>query len=146
MTKLFLPLLMAGVLLATPLAAQSREEVNERIEALQGDPQGFAEAFDLLTEAMRYGDPVTVSQLADYPLTVRANGEEYELLEAQDLVDNYDRLVMADTQQMVADQEFDELFVNAQGVMFADGALWMASICDDDACSGTHWGIIAINN
>ena len=93
MTKRFWSLCLAALLMTGPAFAQSHEEVSARIEALQGDPAGFAEAFDLLTEAMRFGDPVTVAQLAEYPLTVRANGEEYELIEARDLVDNYDRLV-----------------------------------------------------
>ena len=146
MTKRFWSLCLAALLMTGPALAQTHEEVSARIEALQGDAAGFAEAFDLLTEAMRYGDPVTVAQLAEYPLTVRANGEEYELIEARDLVDNYDRLVMADTQAIVASQDFAELFVNAEGVMFGNGEVWMASVCDDNACSRTHWAIIAINN
>ncbi|MEO9789280.1 MAG: hypothetical protein ABJF67_16950 [Aurantimonas coralicida] len=146
MTKRFWSLCLAALLTTAPAFAQSHEEVSARIEVLQGDAAGFAEAFDLLTEAMRYGDPVTVAQLGEYPLTVRANGEEYELIEAQDLIDNYDRLVMADTQAIVADQRFADLFVNAEGVMFGNGEIWMASVCDDNACSRTHWAIIAINN
>ena len=39
-------------------------------------------------------DAATVAQFASYPLTVQANGEVYDILEAQDLVENFDRLVM----------------------------------------------------
>ncbi|OJF91989.1 hypothetical protein [Pararhizobium antarcticum] len=140
-------LLSATMALSTaPAFAQSSEEVSARIEQLHGDAPGFDEAFKLVTEAMKFGDPVTISDLGNYPLTVNANGETYDILAAKDLLDNYDTLVMQETQTAVSEQRFGDLIVNSDGVGFANGALWMAGICDTDDCSKTHWAIISINN
>ncbi len=143
-----LPLaLTLAVLLGAPQAhAQGEDEVRDRIEELHGDAAGFDEAFELLTQAMRFGDPVTVAELGDYPLEVAANGEVYDILDAQDMVQYYDRLVMPETQTLVAEQTYGDLFVNADGVMFGDGELWMSRVCHDDSCTETSWAIIAINN
>ncbi|HEX2257020.1 MAG TPA: hypothetical protein VHG92_10055 [Afifellaceae bacterium] len=84
---------IVAVLALPQAAAQSDADVEAQIEALHGDSGGFNEALQLLQEAMRFGDPVTVAQLAAYPLTVEANGEVYDVLEEQDLVDNFDFLV-----------------------------------------------------
>ena len=129
-----------------PACAASEEEVFARIESLHGDAEGFGEAFGLLQQAMMFGDPVTVADLAAYPLQVAANGEVYDVLAPEDLVDNYDSLVSAETQDIVANQDYDDLFVNSDGVMFGTGELWMALVCTDDSCSESHWRIITINN
>lgn len=39
-----------------------------------------------------------------------------------------------------------QLFVNSDGVMLADGAVWMSGICDNDDCSSSHWAVTSINN
>lgn len=135
-------------MMLSPLSAlaQSSDEVRSRIEQLHGNSEGFDEAFKLVTEAMKFGDPVTISDLGNYPLTVNANGETYDILAAKDLLDNYDQLVMQETQNAVSEQQYGDLIVNSDGVGLANGALWMAGICDNDDCSQTHWAIISINN
>lgn len=135
-----------AVLLPIAAAAQSDGEVYDRIEALHGDPIGFNNVFDQVQAAMLAGDAAAVVQFASYPLTVQANGEVYDVLEEQDLVENFDRLVMQETRYAVANQEYADLFVNSDGVMAAGGALWFGAICEDDNCARSHWAIIAINN
>ena len=139
-------LMLAGATMSALAASPSPEDVTARIESLQGDSAGFADAFDRLTEAMREDDVSAVADLAEYPLTVQANGETYDVLEPQDLVDNFDKLVTPQTRRAIGDQDYAALFVNSDGVSFVNGALWMALICDDDACSTSHWGIVGINN
>jgi hypothetical protein len=141
-------ILMSSFMALAPLTAlaQSSDEVRGRIEQLHGNADGFDEAFKLVTEAMKFGDPVTVSDLGNYPLTVNANGETYDILSAKDMLDNYDSLVMQETQNAVSEQQYRDLIVNSDGVGFANGALWMAGICDTGDCSQTHWAIISINN
>ncbi len=129
-----------------PALAQSSDEVRSRIEQLHGNADGFDEAFKLVTEAMQYGDPVTIADLGNYPMTVNANGETYDILAAKDLLDNYGSLVMQETQNAVSGQSYGDLIVSSDGVGFANGALWMAGICDTDDCSQSHWAIISINN
>jgi hypothetical protein len=141
---LFAMLLTAALPFAA--AAQSDGEVYDRIEALHGDPIGFNNVYDQVKEALLAGDAATVAQFASYPLTVHANGEVYDVLEEQDLVDNFDRLVMLETRYAVANQEYRDLFVNSDGVMAAGGAVWFGAICEDSSCSSSYWTIISINN
>ncbi len=89
---------------------------------------------------------VAVAKLGSYPLTVRANGEVYDVPEAQDLIDNLDSLVMPDTQTLVAEQEIGDLMVNSDGVMVGAGEVWLSAVCADNACNSVRWRIIAINN
>ena len=138
-----LPLLAAA--LALPAAAQE-EAIMAEIENLHGDSVAFGEAFGLLQDAFLFGDPVTIADLAFYPLTVEANGELYDILEPQDLVDNFDYLLLQETRDALASQDFADLIVTGDGVGFANGALWMANVCLDDGCSETAWGIIRITN
>jgi hypothetical protein len=46
----------------------------------------------------------------------------------------------------VGRQQYQDLFVNSDGVMLANGAVWMGAVCEDSACETSHWAIIAINN
>ncbi|WP_232845664.1 hypothetical protein [Aurantimonas marina] len=115
--------------------SQSAEDVLGQIESLHGDADGFSAAFDVLRQAMADGDAATVAEFGSDPLTVRANGEVYDVLEAQDLIDNFDSLIAPDTQQLVANQDLADLMVNSDGVMFGAGELWLSAVCDDDACS-----------
>ena len=132
--------------LATPAFAQGEEDVMAQIENLHGQSAEFGEAFGLLQDAFLFGDPTTIADLAFYPLTVRANGEEYELLEAQDFIDNFDSLLTQETIDGLSSQDFDDLIVTSDGVGFANGALWMTLACVDDSCAEANWGIISINN
>lgn len=143
----FAAALFALPLLAVPVLAQSEEDVMSQIENIQGDSEGFGEAFGQLQDGFLFGDlAVTMANLAFYPLSIGANGESYDILEAQDLLDNFDNLITLETQDALANQDFADLIVTSDGVGFANGALWMANVCLDDGCAETAWGIISINN
>lgn len=135
-----------AVALASPAFAQSEEDVMSQIENIHGDSVGFGEAFGLLQDAFLFGDPTTIADLGFYPLTVNANGETYDILEAQDLIDNFDTLLTPETQEALGGQDFADLIVTGEGVGLANGALWMTNVCLDDGCAQTQWGIISINN
>ena len=137
---------LALTMLALPAFAQSEEDIMSRIENIHGDSEGFGEAFGLLQDAFLFGDPTAIADLAEYPLTVSANSEVYDILEPQDLVDNFDSLLTQETIDGLSSQDFDDLIVTSEGVGFANGALWMTNICTDDSCAETYWAIIAINN
>ena len=137
---------LAFALLVVPAFAQSEEDVMAQIESLHGQSEAFGEAFGALQDAFLFGDPTSIADLAFYPLTVRANGEVYDLIEAQDLVDNFDTLLTQDTVDALSSQDFADLIVTSDGVGFGNGALWMSLVCTDDSCSEANWGIISINN
>ncbi len=144
----FLCAVLLALSISTPLpaVAQSADEVRDRIEALHGDAEGFEAIFEILVEAMGDEDAVTVAELGDYPLVVHANGETYDILEPQDLAENFEALVMVETRAIVAEQAFEKLFVNSDGVMFGAGELWVTRVCADESCADAYWAILTINN
>lgn len=143
--RLILLFAFAGFL-AAPAFAQSEEEVMARIENLHGMSEEFGEAFGALQDSFLFEDPAAFADLAFYPLEVAANGELYDVLEPEDLVENFDALLTTETIDGVAGQDFSDLIVTSEGVGFADGALWMSLVCLDDDCAEAEWGIIRINN
>jgi hypothetical protein len=144
--SLFAAAALACVALATPVLAQSEEDVMAQIESLHGMSTEFGEAFAQLQDSFLFGDPSGMASLGAYPLPVQANGEAYDLLEPQDLVDNFDALLTDETQSALGGQDFDDLIVTSDGVGFANGALWMSLICEDDSCGNAYWAITSINN
>ena len=141
-----LAIAFALTLIAVPAFAQSEEDIMAQIENIHGDSIGFGEAFSLMQESFLFDDPAAFAELALYPLTVNANGEVYDIIEPQDVVDNFNSLLTSETQSALGGQDFDDLIVTSEGVGFANGALWMSNLCYDDACSQTFWAIISINN
>lgn len=95
MSRLSAALLLLGAILlgGSSALAQSDSDVYNRIEELHGDAAGFDRPLRQLVRAMRSGDAETIAGLAEYPLTVKANGENYDVESAEDFVDNFDDLV-----------------------------------------------------
>lgn len=137
---------VAFLAFVAPVLAQSEEAVMEQIDTLHGMSEEFGEAFGQLQDSFLFGDPSGLASLGEYPLAVQANGEAYDLLEAQDLVDNFEALLTEETRAALAGQDFADLIVTSDGVGFANGALWMNLICEDDSCNSAHWAITSINN
>ena len=137
---------VAFLAFVAPVLAQSEEAVMEQIETLHGMSEEFGEAFGQLQDSFLFGDPSGLASLGEYPLAVQANGEAYDLLEAQDLIDNFEALLTEETRAALAGQDFADLIVTSDGVGFANGALWMNLICEDDSCNSAHWAITSINN
>ena len=145
-TSMFLALALSP-LLAGAAAAQSEEEVFAQIETVQGDAEGFGEAFSALQDAFLLGDPPKgIAELAAYPFEIAVNGELYDIFTPEDLIDNFDALLTEETLDALASQDLADLIVTSEGVGFADGALWMANICTDESCDHTYWAITRINN
>jgi hypothetical protein len=144
--SLFAAAALACVAFATPVLAQSEEDVMAQIEDLHGMSTEFGEAFAQLQDSFLFGDPSGMANLGAYPLPVQANGEAYDLLDPQDLVDNFDALLTPETQSALGGQDFDDLIVTSDGVGFANGALWMNLLCEDDSCNNAYWAITSINN
>ena len=147
MLRLASALALAITLVGTPLAfAQSEEDVMASIENIHGDAEGFFEVFGGLQDAMLFDNPAAIADYVLYPITIDANGETYDVLEQQDLVDNLDTLIQDAPREAIRTQDVADLLVTSEGVGFNGGAVWVSNICLDDACNETKWGIIAINN
>jgi hypothetical protein len=138
---------LASLVLATaPAHAASDQQVLKRIEQLHGHSDGFEDPFFTLRDAMQRGDARDIADLGEYPLTVNANGETYEIQSADDFVENFQTLVTPQTRRAVAREKLGNVLVNSDGVGLANGAVWLSAICQDNACNNTYWAIISINN
>jgi replicative DNA helicase len=137
---------------ALPALAQAdfgidaEQAIYDSIETLHGDADGFDQIFADIQDALAAEDIAAFAALAEYPLAVSANGEVYDIIDAEDLVTYFDTVVLDSTYQAVLAQDYADLIVTGDGVGFADGALWVTNICTDDSCAETYWAIIAINN
>lgn len=118
-----------------------------QIEAVQGDAEGFGEAFAKLQDGFLFDTAAeNLAELAAYPLDVMVDGAVVSVTDADELIANFDDLVTKDTQSALASQDFADLIVNSDGVGFGNGVLWMANICTTDSCDETYWAITRINN
>jgi hypothetical protein len=131
-----------------PLAAQTIEEVNGRIDVVLGDHTAFAEAFDAVQAAVNEGDAEAFAEWVAYPITVAAtgDGEEITLETPDDVIAHYDAFITDEIIEAVSTQLYEELFVNAEGIMFGNGELWLSGVCADDACAEFEVKIITIQS
>lgn len=133
--------------LATPVIAQTADEVSGSIETIFGDAKSFEAAFTSIQGAVRDRDAAAVAGWVEYPITVNpGTGDELVVENAEDFVAHYDDIVTDDVFSAVDGQAYGDLFVNADGVMFGDGQMWISGICQNDACSGFDIRIITIQS
>ena len=108
----------------------------------------FAEAFDAVQAAVNEGDAAAFAEWVAYPITVAAtgDGEEITLETPDDVIAHYDEFMTDEIIQAVTWQLYEELFVNAEGIMFGNGEVWLSGVCDDDACTSFSVKVITIQS
>ena len=137
---------LAGLgFLALPAVGQTTDAVVERLTTLFGDAQPFVEAFEDIQTAVLYLDMPLLAEYFPLGEPLMVNGEAVVLESEYDLYQRYDELITPAIAEVVASQPFETLFANADGVMFGDGAMWLSSVCLDEACAETEVKIIALN-
>lgn len=135
-----------SLLLAAPALAQSVDEVNATIDNVLGDHTKYEEAIQSIQFAIAEGDPAGLAAWVAYPITVSADGEDVVLENEDDFVEHYDEFMTDDIVDAVATQPYEDLFVNADGIMFGNGQVWLNGICKDDACKDFDVRIITIQS
>ncbi len=143
MIRLLAPILSALVLIAPPSLAQ--DDMRSQIENALGEAESFDTVYASLTEALYAGDAETIAALVAYPLTAYSDDKSLQIADEAGFIAIFDTILPEATRQTLADQAYDSLFVNAEGVMFGDGEIWVSPVCADDACGSAEWLIIAIN-
>lgn len=130
--------------LAGPAFAQTADDVSGAIDNVLGDHREFERAFVSIQAAVQEEDAAALAEWVAYPLTARIDGDELTVEDADDFVAQYDAIIAPEIADVVANQKYEELFVNDQGVMFGSGQLWISGICSDDACEGFDVRIITV--
>lgn len=131
---------------ANPVFAQTVADVNTSIETVLGDSAKYGEAFKAIQAAVGAGDAAVVADWVSYPITVREGGDEITVEGPEDFIAQYDQIITDAISQVVVSQKYQDLFVNADGVMFGNGEVWLSGICKDDACSDFDVKIVTIQS
>lgn len=127
--------LFAAALFACAPAHADEASVNSAIDALLGDHEQYQTTIEAIIDAARSGDAETFAAYVSYPITVPVNGAPQTIETADDLVANYDAIMTDAITSTLTGQDYGELFVNADGIMFGAGEVWINGICTDTACS-----------
>jgi len=144
--RLALAIIAALAVATVPAVAQTADEVNASIDTLLGDHTPYEEAFAAIQAAVADDDAETVAAWVAYPFSATINGEDYALEGPEGFVEHYDGIVTEEVKVAVVEQKYEELFVNAEGIMVGNGQMWLSGICKDYACAEFEVRIITIQS
>jgi hypothetical protein len=126
-----------------PNAAAAEGDARQRIERLLGDPQPYEQVFNDLQRGIAAGDRVAVGKLMRYPLRATIAGNNKQIANEEAFQRAYADIVTPAVAKLIAEQRFDTLFVNGQGVMLGQGEVWITGVCKDSACAQSE---VKVNN
>lgn len=130
---------------ATPASAADQSEggARERINKLLGDADQYEAVFNDLQRGVAAGDRAAVAGLMRYPVRVTIAGKNQNVADAAAFQRDYDKIVTPALAKLIAEQKFDTLFVNWQGVMLGQGEVWINGTCLDKECTKSD---VKVNN
>lgn len=137
---------LALALTAAPALAQTEEDVRGFMTTQFGDAEPFVEAIDAIQTAVADDDAETFASWISYPFKVTVDGEAYSFDGPEGVVEHYESMMTDEIKSAIVDQQFKDLFVNAEGVMFGDGQLWLSGICETESCETFEVKIITVQS
>lgn len=138
--------LAAALLVATPVFAQTADDVNAQIDTVLGPHEIYQTAIETIQKALAEGDIDGVAGYIPFGEPIKVNGEDVVIADEADLNEHFETLFNDTVVNAVTGQDYGSLFVNQDGIMFGDGELWLTGACLDDTCSDVFVNISAINN
>lgn len=139
-------LLFAALMLASPALAQTMEEVDQRIDDVLKNHVPYEAAYVGIQAAVEANDINALSEYVQYGTPFYVNGEAVTLKDAEEFKARYGEFFNDKVKQAILAQPYETLFVNADGVMFGVGQLWLNGVCKDATCTDFDVKISAINN
>ncbi len=136
-------------LLAGPLAGTARaddQQTDQTIDNVLGDHAVYQAAFEALQAGVKAKDAASVAALVRYPISISIGGKTKVIANAKDFVANYDAIFTPAIAAAVTNQRYADLFVNAQGIMFGNGEVWINGICKDDGCKEFDAKVVTIQS
>jgi hypothetical protein len=135
------------LLLAAPaLVFAQAPSVNQSIDNVLGDHVAYEAAIRSLQKAVAEHDAAGVAALVNYPIRVSIGKRKTLVRDAKAFVAAYDKIVTPAIAEAIKTQKYDELMVNAQGVMFGSGQVWINGICSDKACTRSTPKVVTIQS
>jgi hypothetical protein len=138
--------LAAALLVATPVFAQTADDVNAQIDTVLGPHEIYQTAIETIQKALTEGNVDAVAGYIPFGEPIKVNGEDVIIADEADLNDQFETLFNDKVINAVTGQDYDSLFVNQDGIMFSDGEVWLTGVCLDDTCADVFVNISAINN
>ena len=138
--------LAASILVASPVLAQTADDVNAQIDTVLGPHEIYQTAVETIQKALTEGNIDAVAGYSPFGEPIKVNGEDVVIADEADLNDKFETLFNDKVINAVTGQDYGSLFVNQDGIMFGDGELWLTGVCLDDTCADVFVNISAINN
>jgi hypothetical protein len=133
-------------LAAAPAFAQTDQDTDVALEMNFGSTAQFKDAFNAIQRAVEADDAEAFALMVSYPFKVAVDGEDYTFEGPEGVVEHYESMMTDEIRAAILEQQYKDLFVNAEGVMFGDGQLWMTGICIDDACEAFEVKIATVQS
>ncbi len=121
-------------------------EVDQQIDNLQGNHEVFRQTISELQQAVSEEDTYAVSAFIEYPITVKINGKKRTIKSAEAFQPLYYDIITPEIAEVIVNQDYGSLFVNAEGVMFGNGEVWMSGVCRDNGCNQVDAMVITIQS
>jgi hypothetical protein len=141
-----LAVLLIALVLASPALAQTMEEVDQRLDQVLKNHVPFEAAYVDIRAAVEANDINALSEYVPYGTPFLVNGKAVSLKDAEEFKARVGEFFNDKVKKAVLAQTYETLFVNADGVMFGVGQLWISGICRDEACNEFDVKITAFNN
>ena len=136
----------AALLVATPVLAQTADDVNAQIDTVLGPHEIYQTAVETIQKALTEGNIDAIAGYIPFGEPIKVNGEDVVIADEADLNDQFETLFNDKVINAVTGQDYGSLLVNQDGIMFGDGELWLTGVCLDDTCADVFINISAINN
>lgn len=124
-----------------PVETAHEDGARQRIAALLGDADQYERVFNAFKAAVIAGDRPQVVEHVRFPLRV-AGGKQ--ISGPGEFQRSYESIITPAVVKALKAQDFDSVFVNAQGVMLGDGQVWINGQCLDQACARTEVKVVTI--
>ncbi|MEO6395525.1 MAG: hypothetical protein ABIO40_06405 [Devosia sp.] len=143
MLRLILAVLILSAVPA--LGQQAPEDVDARIDSVLGNHLPYEAAFVDLRAAVEAKNVDALAALIAYGAPIFLNGEQVTLADEAEFKARVAEFFTEEVKAAVMAQTYETLFVNADGIMFGTGQLWLGGTCKDESCADPAVKIIAIN-
>lgn len=122
-------------------AIDDHTAVNASIDRLLGDHARYQTVIEAYRKAVAEGDKAAVAALVDYPIKVDLGGSMTTIRDPAAFVRDYDRIVTPAIARAIKTQEYSELLVNGQGVMFGNGETWINGVCREGSADCSEYKV-----
>lgn len=126
--------------------AEKEPPIGERLKVA-----GFSESevktfLGKIQKAVAQNDTTALSKMIRYPIRLKMpTGSNVKISNSKQFITNYPKFITPNWKKTVLQQKYEELFVNAEGVMIGNGEIWFSGICKNQSCTKREIKIIGIN-